>query len=99
MAQSAGLLCYLLAVGCPPMPDVAGIQTADESEASAGSKLHDKGLKVLDAKCHDQQSGQFLCEVTFISTNDESERLYFDVVAVKRVEGKGWELKSGLCKR
>jgi hypothetical protein len=40
----------------------------------------------------------FLCEVTFISKSDPSERLYFDIVAVARTAA-GWELKSGLCKR
>jgi tripartite-type tricarboxylate transporter receptor subunit TctC len=40
----------------------------------------------------------FLCEVTFTSKDDPTERLYFDIVAVARA-GDGWELKSGLCKR
>jgi hypothetical protein len=43
-------------------------------------------------------SNGFLCETTFISKGDSTERLYFDIVAVAR-KGDGWELKSGLCKR
>jgi hypothetical protein len=75
-------------------------QTAYEREAAAGSKLHDKDLQVLAAKCHDDSGGTFLCEVTFISNQDPNkgdERLYFEVVAVART-ADGWELKSGLCK-
>ena len=98
MGQDFGWLCALVATSCNPVPDIAVIQTAYEREASAGSKLHDKGLQVLQAKCHDNKTDKFLCEVTFISKSDPTERLYFDIVAVARV-GDGWELKSGLCKR
>jgi hypothetical protein len=94
-----GLMCALIALSCNTSPDLATIQTAYERESSAGSKLHDKDLKVLQAKCHggDSEDG-FLCEVTFTSTTDTSGRLYFDIVAVAR-NGSGWDLKSGLCKR
>jgi hypothetical protein len=93
-----GWVCALVALSCNGAPDVATIQTAYEREASAGSKLHDRDLKVLQSKCHDDSKDGFLCEVTFTSTTDASERLYFDIVAVAR-KGGGWELKSGLCKR
>jgi hypothetical protein len=93
-----GWMCGLVALSCNATPDVATIQTAYEREASAGSKLHDKDLKVLQTKCHDDAKDGFLCEVTFTSTTDASERLYFDIVAVSR-KGSGFELKSGLCKR
>ena len=73
------------------------IQTAYEREASAANALHDKGLKVLQAKCHDGGTGKFICELTFISKSDP-ERPYFDIVSVARA-GEGWELKGGLCKR
>ena len=53
---------------------------------------------VLQTKCHDDSADKFLCEVTFISKSDPTERLYFDIVAVARASD-GWELKSGLCKR
>jgi hypothetical protein len=102
MWQVAGWLCALVAISCKPVPDIAVIQTAYEREAAAGSALHDKGLQVLQSKCHDAGSstgtGGFLCEVTFISKGDPEQRLYFDIVAVARA-GAGWELKSGLCKR
>jgi len=74
------------------------IQAAYEREASAGSTLHDKDLKVLQARCHDQKRETWLCEVTFVSKSDPNERLYFDIVAVSRI-ADGWELRSGLCKR
>ena len=97
MWQVAGWLCAVVAMSCVTVPDIAVIQSAYEREASAGSTLHDKGLQVLQAKCHDTGNA-FLCEVTFTSKGDPSEHLYFDIVAVARA-GDGWELKSGLCKR
>jgi len=98
MWQAVGWICALIAMSCNATPDVAVIQAAYEREASAGSSLHDKGLQVLQAKCHDNSADGFLCEVTFISKGDPSERLYFDIVAVARI-GDDWTLKSGLCKR
>jgi hypothetical protein len=91
-------ICALVAANCAAIPDMAAIQTAYEREASAGSALHDKGLKVLQATCHDDKADGFLCEVSFMSTGDPTERLYFDIVAVARKDD-GWQLKSGLCKR
>jgi hypothetical protein len=98
MWQVGGWLCALVAVSCKSIPDIAVIQSAYEREASAGSALHDRGLEVLRAKCHDNSNESFLCEVTFISKADPAQRLYFDIVAVNRA-GEGWVLKSGLCKR
>ncbi|HLK83373.1 MAG TPA: hypothetical protein VKT99_18035 [Xanthobacteraceae bacterium] len=98
MWKAVKWFCTVLALSCNSSPDLAAIQTAYEREASAGSPLHDKGLQVLQARCHDDSADKFLCEVTFISKGDPSERLYFDIVAVARA-GDGWELKSGLCKR
>jgi hypothetical protein len=104
MWQVAGWLCALVAMSCKPVPDIAVIQSAYEREATAGSTLHDKGLRVLQAKCHDTSNssttgtGGFLCEVTFMSKDDPEERLYFDIVAVARADDR-WILKSGLCKR
>jgi hypothetical protein len=96
MWQGVNWLCALVAMSCNSVPDIATIQSAYEREASAGSPLHDNGLQVLQAKCHDDGTDKFLCEVTFISKGDP-ERPYFDIVAVARA-GEGWELKSGLCK-
>lgn len=93
-----GWICAAVAMSCKPVPDVASIQAAYDQEASLGSTLHDKGLKVLQAKCHDGSEGRFLCEITFISRDDPEGRMYFDIVAVARA-GDAWALKSGLCKR
>jgi hypothetical protein len=93
-----GWICALVALYCNSAPDVATIQAAYDRESSAGSKLHDKDLKVLQAKCHDDGKDGYLCEVMFTSTTDTNERLYFDIVAVAR-KGGGWGLQSGLCKR
>jgi hypothetical protein len=99
MWQAVGWICALVGAACSAVPDITAIQAAYEREASAGSALHDKDLQVLQAKCHDPSSNQgFLCEVTFVSKSDPTERLYFDIVAVAPT-GNGWQLKSGLCKR
>jgi hypothetical protein len=98
MWQAVKWFCSLVAISCNSVPDITAIQTAYDSEASAGNPLHDKGLQVLQAKCHDDGADIFLCEVTFISKSDPTERLYFDIVAVARTS-EDWELKSGLCKR
>jgi hypothetical protein len=94
MWQGVQWVCALAAMSCNWLPDIAAIRSAYEREASAGSTLHDSGLQVLQAKCHDDGTNKFLCEVTFISKGN-AERPYFDVVAVARA-GDGWELKSGL---
>jgi hypothetical protein len=96
MWQGVNWLCALVAMSCNSVPDIAAIQSAYEREASVGSTLHDNALQVLQAKCHDDGTDKFLCEVTFISKGDP-ERPYFDIVAVTRA-AEGWELKSGLCK-
>jgi hypothetical protein len=80
------------------MPDASIIQQAYERESAAGSTLHDQGLRVLGAKCAEGQASDYLCEVTFTSSADGSERLYFDVIRITRTE-RGWQLASGLCKR
>jgi hypothetical protein len=99
MWQAVGWVCALVALSCKPAPDIGTIQSAYDHEASSGSTLHDKGLQVLQAKCHDDAGAdKFLCEVTFTSKDDPAGRLYFDIVAVARA-GDGWELTSGLCKR
>jgi hypothetical protein len=96
MWQGVNWLCALVAMSCTSVPDIAAIQTTYEREASTGSTLHDSGLQVLRAKCHDDGTDKFLCEVTFISKGD-SERPYFDIITIART-AEGWELKSGLCK-
>ena len=55
-------ICSLIGWLCDPVPDVSVVQTAYEREASSGSSLHDKDLKVLTTKCHDGAGGRFLCE-------------------------------------
>jgi hypothetical protein len=97
MWQGGQWLCALVALSCNSAPNIAAIQTAYEREAPAGNPLHDKGLQILQANCHDDGTDKFLCEITFILKGDP-ERPYFDVAAMARA-AEGWELKSGLCKR
>ena len=98
MWKIIGSICALIGSLCGAVPDVTVIQSVYDREESAGSKLHDTDLQVLQSKCHDDGTDRYLCEVTFVSRGDQSERLYFDIVAVAR-ENDGWVLKSGLCKR
>jgi len=92
--------CALAGFSCASIgsPGVSTIQAAYEREASKGSSLHDKGLRVIEANCDEPAGGRYLCQVTFLSSDDPDQRLYFDVVAVARSDG-GWRLESGLCKR
>ena len=91
--------CALVGISCGgSTPNVTVIQSAYKREAANGSKLHDRGLRVLEANCESGAAGHFLCQVTFLSKDDPDQRLYFDIVAVARTD-KGWELESGLCKR
>lgn len=99
MWRAVTWICSLVALSCNAIPDKAVIQTAYDREESAGSKLHDKDLQVLKAKCHANDEGAgYLCEVMFVSKSDASQRLYFDIVSVDQADGR-WVLKSGLCKR
>lgn len=93
--------CSMVGVGCnlTPAPSVATIQAAYDREVSNASSLHDKNLQVLEAKCDVKNAdGRYLCQVTFMSTADRTQRLYFDIVSVAPL-GSDWELKSGLCRR
>jgi hypothetical protein len=92
------LTCSLVGWLCGAAPDAPVLQAAYEREAAAGSSLHDRGLRVLTAKCHGGDSGRYLCEVTFTASGDPNGRLYFDIVAVVR-QNDEWTLTSGLCKR
>jgi hypothetical protein len=88
----AGLRCD------PALPDTSIIQAAYEREESGGSERHSKNLRLLDATCETSTGDTYLCQVTFLSTDDPTQRLYFDVVIAAR-SGASWQLKSGLCKR
>src|SRR5262252_8568471 len=89
---------FFSSCGLESIPNISIIQAAYEQEASEANSWHDKGLKVLQASCDDRTKDPFLCKVTFLSTEDPKQRLYFDIVAVSRTR-EGWKLKSGLCKR
>jgi len=36
------------------------------AKPSTGSTLHENGLRVLQAECHDDGTDEFLCEVTLM---------------------------------
>jgi hypothetical protein len=93
-------VCSLIGLssGVDTAPTVAAIQAAYDQEAALGTSKHDKNLMLIEAKCDAGQNGRFRRQVTFLSKDDPSERLYFDIVAIARVE-PGWRLKNGLCKR
>jgi len=97
MWQAAQWICALVALSCGATPGVAVIQSAYDREEATSNKLHDDSLHVLQAKCHGDGTDKYLCEVTFTSKRDPTERPFFDVVSIARI-ANGWELKSGLCK-
>src|ERR1700722_18371607 len=82
--------CTLIGLSCDAStPSVTVIQSAYERESSNGSKLHVRGLGVLEANCGSSPAGNFLFQVRFLSNDDPDRRLYFDIVAVARID-KGW---------
>ena len=93
-------VCSLIGLssGVDTAPTVAAIQAAYDQEASLGTSKHDNNLMLIEAKFDAGQNGRFRCQVTYLSKDDPSERLYFDIVAIARVE-QGWRLENGLCKR
>jgi hypothetical protein len=97
MWQAAQWICALVALSCGATPGVAVIQSAYDNAKAVGNQLHDDTLQVLQAKCRDDGTNKYVCEITFISKKDPAERPFFDIVAIARV-ADGWELKSGLCK-
>jgi len=90
--------CSFVGLFCGSFPTASTIQSAYEREASAANSLHDPGLQVMEASCDGNTNGQFLCQVMYLSKDDPTQRLYFDVLAVVPA-GDGFQLKSGLCKR
>jgi len=53
-------------MSCNSVPDIAAIQIVYEREAATGSTRHNNGLQVPQAKCHDDGTDKFLCEVTLM---------------------------------
>ncbi|MFK4652848.1 hypothetical protein ABIF97_002782 [Bradyrhizobium japonicum] len=92
--------CAAAGLGCDTIapPDASALQAAYQREASSGSTLHSDNLRIVDATCNPAKDDRFLCQITFLSTDDATQRLYFDVVAAAW-NGERWELKSGLCRR
>ncbi len=92
--------CAIIGIRCAPVapPDASIIQFVYERQASRGDPLHSKNLRVINASCDPVTEGRSLCQVTFLSTDDPTDRLYYDIVALAQ-DGDGWQLKSGLCKR
>lgn len=97
VALWASILVAFPSGGVAPL-DVSVIQSAYELEAASGSPLHDAGLRVIEAVCDGAPKDGYLCQVTFLSNDDPSQRLYFDVVVIVR-NGRKWIFESGLCKQ
>jgi hypothetical protein len=92
-------LCGIAGLQCgSPRPDASIIQAAYEREESSGDERHSKSLRLLDASCETSAADTYLCQVTFLSIDDPTQRRYYDVVIAAR-SGADWQLKSGLCKR
>ena len=80
-------------------PTLDIVQSAYEREAARGDPRHDKNLKVLSVECAKGKiDNEYLCWITYTSTVDPANPLFYDVAAVADTQD-GWALKSGLCKR
>jgi hypothetical protein len=80
-------------------PTVADLQGAYDREAGQDSALHDKDLKIVGAECQPAESARFFCEVGFVKTGDDPDRVYLDAAVVEREAPTRWKLLSGLCRR
>jgi hypothetical protein len=69
--------CALMGLSCDvaARPNVSIIQSACEREATSANSPHDKGLRVIETACDDGADARFLCQVTFLSNDDPSQRL------------------------
>jgi hypothetical protein len=78
-------------------PDPGVLQATYDFEISSGNPAHDKGLKIVQAKCMKGQDSGYLCFVSFYSEQDPDQRIYNSAAEIGRTGG-GWFLKAGLCK-
>ena len=98
------LLCSVLAASCGDTASMATptteiVQAVYEREASSGSSLHERDLKITTVDCARNTDGrEYMCWVTFTSNTDASQTLHFDVASIEYVDGL-WKLKNGLCRR
>jgi hypothetical protein len=78
-------------------PDLDVVQATYDFEISSGNPAHDKGLKLVQAKCMNGQESAYICFVSFYSERDPDQRIYNSAAEIARIGG-GWFLKGGLCK-
>jgi hypothetical protein len=81
-----------------PVPDLGVVQATYDFEESFGNPAHDKGLKIMQARCMKGGEAAYICFVSFMSEQDPDQRIYNSATEIARV-GNIWLLKSGLCKR
>jgi hypothetical protein len=80
------------------VPDAGVVQATYDFELRGGNPAHDKGLKILLAKCmNGPGAAAYICFVSFYSQEDPGQRIYNSAIEIARI-GDGWFLKSGLCK-
>jgi hypothetical protein len=81
-------------------PTAADLQRAYDAEVSNGAdRLHDKNLRIVGAQCAAEGGEAFSCQVGFVKTDEDSDRVYLDAALVRRDGDGGWKLLRGLCRR
>jgi len=80
-----------------PAPDTGVVQATYDFESSFGNPAHDKGLRIIQARCMKGEAAAFICFVSFMSEQDPDQRIYNSATEIARV-GQSWLLKSSLCK-
>ena len=68
-------------------------------QASVAEALHDKDLKIVGVDCQPDGPTKFSCQVGFIKTEEQSDRVYIDAVSIERIANGNWKLRRGLCRR
>jgi len=99
----AGLAGAMLMKGAPAPsgpPTLADLQAAYDSEAQLAGPLHDKDLKIVGLECHPGSApSRFYCEVGFVKSQLDPDRVFLDAAEVERRGPGSWKLLSGLCRR
>lgn len=79
-------------------PTIETIQAAYDSAKLEEADRHDDQLQIHAAECRRVDTENFTCQVGFTDRRSTSDRLYFDVIGLDRVD-RAWRLVSGLCRR
>jgi hypothetical protein len=80
-------------------PSIADLQAAYDRAAAKAGELHDKDLKIVGIDCRPSPGRRFSCQIGFVKTDDDLDRVFLDAALVERAASREWTLLRGLCRR